>query len=110
MGSVITQVFWYMYPALFHLEAITWTTIPVPYHFFWAIVIYLKIAMMLVDEIYWCPILTYWPPGDMGVILDMYRQTSNTSRTLIGNKLVDHSDVDETSPVGAGPTISSFST
>ena len=43
---------------------------------------------------------------DMG----MYRQTSNISCTLLGNKIVDHSDVLEASPVGAAPTTSSFST
>ena len=39
-----------------------------------------------------------------------YRQTSNISRTLLGNKIVDHSDVVGASPVGAAPTTSSFST
>ena len=39
-----------------------------------------------------------------------YHQTSNISRTLIGNKLDDHSDVVEASPVGAAPTTSLFST
>ena len=34
-----------------------------------------------------------------------YRQTSNISGTLVGNKIVEHSDV-----VGAAPTTSSFST
>ena len=33
-----------------------------------------------------------------------YRKTSNISRTLEGNKIVDHSDVDGASPVGATPT------
>ena len=33
-----------------------------------------------------------------------YRQTSNISHSLIANKLVDHSDVDGTPPVGAAPT------
>ena len=40
----------------------------------------------------------------------MYRQTSNIRRTLVGNKVVDHSDVDGAPPVGATPTTSSFST
>ena len=40
----------------------------------------------------------------------MYRQVSNISRTLVGNKIVDHSDVVGASPVGAAPTTSSFST
>ena len=39
-----------------------------------------------------------------------YPQTSNISHTLVGNKMVDPSDVGEESPVGAAPTISSFST
>ena len=41
---------------------------------------------------------------------DMYRQTSNISRNLLGNKIVDHSDVVGVSPVSAAPTTSSFST
>ena len=39
-----------------------------------------------------------------------YRQVSNISSTLVGNKIVDHSDVVGASPVGAAPIISSFST
>ena len=39
-----------------------------------------------------------------------YRQVSNIRRTLVGNKIVDHSDVVGASPVGAAPTKSSFST
>ena len=30
-----------------------------------------------------------------------YRQTSNASRTLVGNKIVDHPDVVAASPIGA---------
>ena len=41
---------------------------------------------------------------------ETYRKTSNISRTFIGNKIVDHSDVVGASPVGAAPTTSSFST
>ena len=40
----------------------------------------------------------------------MYRKTSNISRTLVGNKIVDNSDVVGASPVGAAPTTSSLST
>ena len=40
----------------------------------------------------------------------MYRQVSNISRTLAGNKIVDNSDVVGASPVGADPTTSSLST
>ena len=39
-----------------------------------------------------------------------YRKTCNISRTLVGNKLVDNSDVVAASPVGAAPTTSLFST
>ena len=37
-----------------------------------------------------------------------YRKTSNISRTLVCNKIVDNSDVVGASPVGAAPTTSSF--
>ena len=39
-----------------------------------------------------------------------YRKTSNISRTLVGNKIVDNSDVVGVSPVGDAPTTSSLST
>ena len=39
-----------------------------------------------------------------------HRKVSNIRRTLMGNKIVDHSDVVGASPVGAAPTTSSFST
>ena len=42
--------------------------------------------------------------------IESYRKTSNISRTLVGNKIVDNSDVVGASPVGAAPTTSSFST
>ena len=40
----------------------------------------------------------------------VYRQVSNIRRTLVGNKIDDHSDVVGAAPVGAAPTTSSFST
>ena len=39
-----------------------------------------------------------------------YRQTSNIKCILVGNKIVDHSDVLGALSVGAAPTTSSFST
>ena len=42
--------------------------------------------------------------------LFIYRQVSNIRRTLVRNKLVDHSDVVGASPVGAAPTTSEWST
>ena len=42
--------------------------------------------------------------------LETYRQTSNISRFLVGNKIVDHSDVVGASPVGTAHTASSFAT
>ena len=47
------------------------------------------------------------PPSDATTI---YRQVSNIRRTLVGNKIVDHSDVVGATSVGAAPTTSSFST
>ena len=44
-----------------------------------------------------------------GYFMD-YPQVSNIRCTLVGNKIVDHSDVVWASPVGAAPTTSSFST
>ena len=40
----------------------------------------------------------------------VYRQVSNIRCTLVGNKIVDHSDVVGASPVAAAPTTSPFST
>ena len=34
-----------------------------------------------------------------------YRKTSNISRTLVGNKIVDHSDVVGALPVGTAPSL-----
>ena len=44
------------------------------------------------------------------VFQQTYRQVSNISRALVGNKIVDHSDEVGASPVGAAPITSSFST
>ena len=44
------------------------------------------------------------------IMKSYYRKTSHISRTLVGNKIVDNSDVVGASPVGAAPTTSSFST
>ena len=41
--------------------------------------------------------------------LKQYHQTSNIMHTLVSIKVVDHSDVDGASLVGAAPTTSSFS-
>ena len=53
--------------------------------------------------------------GWCNVLLDIraggkYRKTSNISRTLVTNEIVDNSDVVGASPLGAAPTTSSFST
>ena len=48
--------------------------------------------------------------GVISVRHQTYRQISNISRILVGDKLLDHLDVVEASPVGAAPTTSSFST
>ena len=43
-------------------------------------------------------------------LLSSCRRVSNIRHILVGNKIVDHSDVVGASPVGAAPTTSSFST
>ena len=43
-------------------------------------------------------------------LLYSYELILHLSRTLVGNKIVDNSDVVGASPVGAAPTTSSFST
>ena len=48
--------------------------------------------------------------GSCYVMVCYYRKTSNISRTLVGSKIVDNSDVVGASPVAAAPTTSSFST
>ena len=52
-----------------------------------------------------CVLLWY-----VSVQVRTYCQTSNISRNVVRNKIVDHSDVVEASSVGATPTVSSFST
>ena len=47
---------------------------------------------------------------NLPIELHNYRQTSNISSTLVGNKILDHSDVVGASPDGVAPTTSSFST
>ena len=47
-------------------------------------------------------------PGE--VWRNSYWQTSNIRRTLVGNNIVDQSNLIGASPVGAAPTKSSFST
>ena len=44
------------------------------------------------------------------IAISIYRKTSSTSRSLVGNKIIDNSDVVGASPVGAAPTTYSFST
>ena len=43
-------------------------------------------------------------------MIDNELQTYDISRTLEGNRIIDHSDVVGASPVGAAPNTSSFST
>ena len=52
--------------------------------------------------------LIQYPFSLMYCVFHKHRKTSNISHTLVGNKIVDHSDVVGASPVGAAPTTSSF--
>ena len=49
-------------------------------------------------------------PDIVNTVGQFTSQTSNISGTLVGNKIVDHSDAVGAVPVGAAPTTSSFST
>ena len=49
----------------------------------------------------------YW---EKEIVTIYFRKTSNIRRTLVGNKIVDHSHVVGASPVGAAPTKSLFAT
>ena len=44
------------------------------------------------------------------IVRRTYRKVSNIRQTLVGDEIVDHSDVVGVSPDGAAPTTSSFST
>ena len=67
---------------------------------------------ILIDGFFFYPIPLHWRWKMCMTITpnEDYRKTSNISRTLVGNKIVDNSDVVGASPVGAAPTTSSFST
>ena len=58
---------------------------------------------------------TGWSMQEIGHIINktcwywVYRKTSNIRRPLLGNRIVDHSDVVGASPAGAAQTTSSFS-
>ena len=54
-----------------------------------------------------CDKSIYLESNDAGIFRVNYRQVCNIRRTLVGNNIVDHSDVVGASPVGAAPTTSS---
>ena len=69
--------------------------------------------------IWWTKSPNYPSKNEMSILIQfspsthlvhIYRQVSNIRRTLVGNGIVDHSDVVGASPVGAALTTSSFST
>ena len=62
----------------------------------------------LLHEVLTFVIDEFWK--EAGLCNLIYRKTSNIRRTLVGNKIVNHSDVVGASPVGAAPTTSSFLT
>ena len=56
---------------------------------------------------------TQWTKISVGIVSSFsvkYSQTSDVMRTLIGNKMVDHSDVFRAAPIGNDPTTSPIST
>ena len=56
------------------------------------------------------PSRSLWRHSNVSCLWPHLPQVSNIRRTLVGNKIVDHSDVVGVSPVGAASTTSSFST
>ena len=60
-------------------------------------------------HIYWCVQILVCVQS-LRVFTIHYRQISDTSRTVVGNKIVGHSNVVGASPIGAAPTVSSCST
>ena len=72
---------------------------------------YIKAAKSWQKFVIYTILLSASDPFEVHVItLNMYRQVSNIRRTLVGNNIVDISDVVGASPVGAAPTTSSLST
>ena len=71
--------------------------------------------MLILKYLPFCSGLNVWTLPSSGPLhicdpKQLYRKTSSIIRTLVGNKIVDNSDVVGASPVGAVPTTSSFST
>ena len=52
----------------------------------------------------------YTSCDNLSICPNNYRKISNIRRALVGNIILDHSDVVGASPVGAAPTTSLFST
>ena len=57
-----------------------------------------------------CTFLSASIIGHSRPYINIYRQTSNTRRSLLGTKVANHSHVVGASPVGAAPSTFSFST
>ena len=55
-------------------------------------------------------ICRHWVVSSLFMNTDIYGLPSNIRHTLVGNKIIDHSDVVAASPVSTVPTIFSFST
>ena len=70
---------------------------------------------MFIVAVWWSVHINSYQEQKVSIICDdsfkwIYSQVSNIKHTLVGNWIVDHSYVVGTSPVGAAPTTSSFST
>ena len=72
--------------------------------------IYIEIQILYDMHIRWMFTFSFLAGCGIFHVKYRYRQISHISCTLVGNKIVDHSDVVGASPVGAAPTTSSFST
>ena len=63
-------------------------------------------CVALVEQIFLLKVQVFYFQTESVTEYITYRQVSNISCTLIGNQIVDHSDVVEASPVSAAPTTS----
>ena len=68
-----------------------------------------KYKILFMDNICGLFVLLSWLEC-ISLLFTRYPKTSDIRRTLVDNKIVDHSDVVGALPAGAAPTTSSFST
>ena len=75
-------------------------------------ILYVAFTYLYILANKWQRNVTHWlsevlrVPSTVKPLILKKKKTSNISRTLVGNKIADHSDVVGASPIGAAPTTS----